>query len=206
MTRKLAIGFIAAAGVAPLPSQVLAQSSLILPRTDFPAHTIIKAYHNVGNIAFDMAQGCRGAFGNPYFHHVCADILNRTGGWVQTGALLGKTDPRRQIGFDIVASSYQSPADAAHAYTDFVRTVQGPDWGGEWRDAPRSITVASSSSATEFRLADPLDGIWGENIVEASGSTEIEAVAFWSKRKDSARAMSFLSKEMADAIAIGLTP
>jgi hypothetical protein len=58
----------------------------------------------------------------------------------------------------------------------------------------------------EFRLSDPTDGVWGESIIESSGSTEIEAVSFWSEKRDSFRAKYFLRKEMTDAIAIGLTP
>jgi hypothetical protein len=197
---------IVAACVALTPSLALSQSPLILPKTDFPAHTIIKVYRNVGNIAFDLAQGCQGSWGNPYFHHVCADALNRTGGWVESGGYFGKKDSARQIGFDVVASSFQTPADAMHSYDDFVSTVQGPDWGGNWRDVPRSIAVGPTSSAAEFRLSDPMDSIWGESIIESSGSTEIEVVSFWSEKRDSVRAKSFLSKEMADAIAIGLTP
>jgi hypothetical protein len=199
------IGIIAAC-VALLPHPAFSKSSLILPKADFPAHTTIKVYRNVSNAAFDHAQGCLASFGDPFFHDVCAGALNRTGGWVQTGIFFGKKVSTRQIGFDIVASSFQSPADAERAYNDFVSTVQGPDWGGYWSDAPRSITVDPSSSAAEFSLSDRADGVWGETIIESSGPTEIEAVSFWSERKDSARAKSFLSKEMADAIAIGLTP
>jgi hypothetical protein len=199
------IGIIAAC-VALTPSLALSQSPLILPKTDFPAHTIIKVYRHVGNIAFDLAQGCQGSWGNPYFHDVCADALHRTGGWAESGGFFGKKDSARQIGFDVVASSFQTPADAMHAYSDFVSTVQGPDWGGNWRDVPSSIAVSSSSSVAEFRLVDPMGGIWGESIIESSGSTEIEAVAFWSEKRDSFRAKHFLRKEMADAIAIGLTP
>ena len=201
----LTIGLIAAC-VALLPHPAFSQSPLILPKADFPAHTNITVYRHVSNAAFDHAQGYLASFGGPFFHDVCAAALNRTGGWVQTGTFFGKNDSKRQLGFDIVASSFQSPADAKQAYHDFVSTVQGPDWGGYWRDAPRSITVDASCSAAEFHLSDPTDHIWGETIVEASGSSEIEAVAFWSRGKDSARAKFFLSKEMADAIAIGLTP
>jgi hypothetical protein len=197
---------IVAACVALTPSVALSQSSLILPKTDFPAHTIIKVHRNVGNIAFDLAQGCQGSFGSPFFHHVCADALNRTGGWVESGGFFGKKDSARQIGFDVAASSFQTPADAMHAYHDFVSTVQGADWGGNWREVPSSIAVGPGSSAAEFRLADPMDGVWGESIVETSGSTEIETVSFWSEKRDVVRARYFLRKEMADAIVIGLTP
>jgi hypothetical protein len=200
-----AIGIIAAC-VVLMPPPASARSSLILPKADYPAHTIIKVYRNVGNIAFDLAQGCQGSWGNPWFHHVCANALNRTGGWVQSGGFFGKKDSARQIGFDVVASGFQTPADAMHAYTDFVSTVQGPDWGGNWRDVPSSITVDPSTSVAEFRLSDRMGGISGESIVESSGSTEIETVSFWREKRDSARAKYFLRKEMTDAIAVGLTP
>jgi hypothetical protein len=192
-------------GLALLPRPGFSQD-LILPSTDFPAHTTIHVYTNVSNAAFDTDQGCRGSFGDPYFHDLCADALNRTGGWVQSGGFFGKKDSSRQIGFDVVASGFQSPVDAGNTYTDFVSTVRGPDWGGHWRNAPISITVDSSASAAEFRLSDSADGLWGEAIVESSGSSEIEAVAFWSKSKDSAKVRSCLSRQMRDAIATGLSP